>query len=300
MKPGGRGIPAKINLRLWLRHSALLGAGRLCPKTETKIRPHAPKQKEQIVKNEIALKNAASHPGRFASALSAILLLVITASSSSGQVLPPSSLPYGYSYQEWSVKWWQWSLGLSTNHMDLVGAPDICSGPARDVRFLAGVYGFGTNVVTRKVTIAPGTPLFFSILSFNADNTSCPLSTFTTNTAAQLATEAVEGWASALVTTCTIDGVAVEGMEEPTNSIYNVVSPAFSYTTAEKDNDLSIIEGEDCIPGGLTIYPAVADGIYLMLSPLKPGHHTITFAGVVGPLSAPSVDDEATYDIAVE
>ena len=42
----------------------------------------------------------------------------------------------------------------------------------------------------------------------------------------------------------------------------------------------------------MTIYPAVADGVYLMLSPLSPGKHTIHFVGVVGPGGAPFVNEE--------
>jgi hypothetical protein len=254
------------------------------------------------MRSQSTLKKIMRRPGRFGLALAALMLLGTAASSLAAPevVIPPSALPYGLSYEEWSAKWWQWSFGLSTNHMEVVGNPGICSGPASSVRFLGGAYGFGTNIVTRHVTIAPGTPLFFSVLSFGADNTACPITDFTSYTAEQLTAEAVGGWAAVDSTTCTIDGVSVDGMEEPTNSIYNVVAPAFSYTTAEKHNSLGIIEGEYCIPGGMTIYPAVADGVYLMLGPLKPGRHIIQLGGVAGPISAPFIDDEVTYIITVE
>ena len=91
------------------------------------------------MKNQLTLTNVIPRPGRFGPALAGLLLLGIAASSSSGQVLPPSSLPYGYSYEEWSAKWWQWNLGQYTNHLELVGDPGICRGPASRVRFLAGV-----------------------------------------------------------------------------------------------------------------------------------------------------------------
>ena len=52
--------------------------------------------------------------------------------------------------------------------------------------------------------------------------------------------------------------------------------------------------------GGVTIYPAVADGVYLMLSPLKSGKHTIHTVGVVGPLASPFVVEDVTYDITVD
>ena len=52
-------------------------------------------------------------------------------------------------------------------------------------------------------------------------------------------------------------------------------------------------------PGDFTIYPAVADGVYLMLAPLPPGKHTIHTVGVVGPVSAPFAKVDITSDITV-
>ena len=57
--------------------------------------------------------------------------------------------------------------------------------------------------------------------------------------------------------------------------------------------------GASCIPGDFTIYPAVGDGVYLMLAPLPPGKHTIHTVGVVGPASAPLVKVDITSDIRV-
>ena len=250
------------------------------------------------MKDQLILTKLIPRPVRFGSALAGLLLLGIAASSSSAQVLPPSSLPYGYSYQEWSAKWWQFYYGQSTDNMRPLGFSGICEGPASRVLFLNGAPA--TTTETNHVTILAGTPLFFAILAFAADNTSCPTNTFTTNSADVLADEAVAGWnGAATLTTCTIDGVAVPGLDNPTTTIYNVVSPPFSYTTAEKDNIVAVAEGEPCLPGGLTIYPAVADGVYLMLSPLSPGKHTIHSVGVAGPLSSPFLKLDITYDITV-
>jgi len=245
------------------------------------------------MKNQITPTNVILRPGRFGLALAGLLLLGIAASSSSGQVLPPSSLPYGYSYQEWSAKWWQWYAGQDTNHVELVGEPDICEGPASRVRFLNGAPGSVTK--TNHVIIPAGTPLFFTILSAEADNTGCPMTSFT---AAELAAQAAGNWSFVTATTCTIDGVAAAGLADPINTIYRVQAPPFSYTTAEKGNFLPELNGVTCIPGGTTIYPAVADGVYLMLSPLSPGKHSIHFVGEVGPGGAYLTQD-ITYDITV-
>lgn len=247
------------------------------------------------MKNQIALTNKVPRPSRFGRVLAGLALLVIAASSSSGQVLPPSSLPYGYSYEEWSAKWWQWNLGQSTNHTELVGEPGICSGPASRVRFLAGAPG--TTTETRRVTIAAETPLFFTILSVWVDNSGCP--TFTSFTADQLAAQAAGEWSAVTVTTCIIDGVPVTGLDNPASTAYLVQAPPFSYTTADNANVLAGIFGEPCIPGDMTIYPAVADGVYLMLAPLSPGKHSIHYVGVVGLVSAPFIRQDITYDITV-
>jgi hypothetical protein len=254
------------------------------------------------MKNQSTLINVIRRPCGCGSALAALLLLVAAALTSSGQVLPPSSLPYGYSYQEWSAKWWQYVMGQSTNHLEALGDPGICSGPASRVRFPGpnhpGPSG-GTAMVTNHITVPEGTPLFFSILSLWQDNGNCPISAFTTFTADQLAAFDEANWSYTTETSCTIDGVAVAGMDDPINTIYHVVSPPFSYTTAEHDNVLAGYFGASCIPGDFTIYPAVADGVYLMLAPLSPGKHTVHTVGVVGPLSAPFAKVDVTSEITV-
>ena len=235
--------------------------------------------------------------GRLGLALAGLMLPVVAASAAPAEVIPPSALPYGLSYEEWSAKWWQFYYGQSTNHMDLLGSPDICEGPASRVRFLNGAPA--TTSKTNHVTLFADTPLFFSILGIEADNTACPTTDFGTNSAEALAAAAVGAFSAATLTTCTVDGVAVPGLENPISTIYNVVSAPFSFTTAKEHNIVAVAEGEPCLPGELTVYPAVADGVYLMLSPLSPGKHTIHFVGVAGPLSSPFLKLDITYDISV-
>ena len=254
------------------------------------------------MKNEFVIANKMPVGGL---ALAALVLLTAATSSlaapAAPEVLPPSSLPYGYSYEEWSAKWWQWTLGQDTKHYQLVGDPGICSGPASRVRFPgpSTVGGDAIHVETNHITIAAGTPLFFAVFAVWQDNGNCPLSAFTTFTPDQLAGFVEQTWSATTETTCTIDGISIEGMEDPTNSVYNVVSPPFSYTTAEKDNVLAAVFGATCIPGDYTIYPAVADGLYVMVAPLKPGKHTIHSVAVIGPLDAPLAKSDRTEEITV-
>jgi hypothetical protein len=254
------------------------------------------------MKIPFTFKNVMPRSFRLGTAMASLLLLVTAASSASAQVLEPSSLPYGYSYEEWSAKYWQWTLGQSTNHYQKLGSADICSGPASRVRFPGPslIGGEAIHVVTNHITVEPGTPLFFPVFSFWLDNGNCPLSAFTTFTPDQLAAMDEAQWSATTETTCTIDGVAVAGMDDPTNSVFHVVSTPFSYTTAEKDNVITAAFGATCIPGDFTIYPAVADGVFVMLAPLKPGKHVIHTVGIVGPISAPLADSDVTIEVTVE
>jgi len=229
----------------------------------------------------------------------ALLLLGITATAALGQVISPKAHPYGHSYAEWSAKWWQWSLEQSTSHLEEIGKPkDIGDGPADKVRFLLGAYlTGGAAIETNQLTIPAGTPLFFQVLAVWDDNSGCP--NFTTFTADELAAQAAGLWTGVTLTSCIIDGKEVPGLDDPATTDYLVQAPPFGYTTAETDNVLAGLFGDTCIDGGTRIYPAVADGVYIMLSPLKPGKHTIHTVGKVGPLLSPYVDLDLTYEITV-
>ncbi len=204
------------------------------------------------MKNRFTLSGLMSRSARLGLALAGLMLPAIASLAAPAEVLPPSSLPYGFSYEEWSAKFWQWTLGQSTNHMKSLGEPDICSGPASRVRFLGPsiIGGEAIHIETNHITIPRGTPLFFPIFALWQDNGNCPLTAFTTFTADQLAAFDQASWSAVTETTCTIDGIAVEAMDDPTNSVYNVLSTPFSYTTAEKDNILAGELGATCIPGG--------------------------------------------------
>jgi hypothetical protein len=252
------------------------------------------------MKNQFTLATLISGSGRLGLALAGLMLPAIAASAAPAEVLPPSSPPYGLSYAEWSAKYWQWSLGQSTNHIELVGETGVCSGPGSRVRFLAAADipgAGGVTIKTNHVVIGPGTPLFLTVLGAYDDNTGCP--NFSSLTAAELADTNAANWTLVTETSCTIDGVAVPGLTDPATTEYLTISPPFSYTTAEKDNVLAGLFGEPCIPGGLTVYPAVAEGVYLMLSPFPPGRHTIHFVGQVTAGGNVVVDVDITYDITV-
>jgi len=240
---------------------------------------------------------------RTISALAALALLLtaaLPAWAGGGNVgnpgiLPPQSHAFGHTYGEWLAKWWQWSLAFPVNADPENGTADISAGQSGHVWFLPAPLGGGT--ATRTGTVPPGTALFVPVLTFEADNTGCP--TYTDYTAAQLAGLVQGGWSFATETSCSVDGVAVTGMDDPQTTPYFVQTPAFSYTVASHDNVLANYPGfvdESCIPDGTTVYPTVAGGVCVMIAPLPVGQHTIHIAGAV---PAFGLFYDVTFDITV-
>jgi hypothetical protein len=195
-------------------------------------------------------------------------------------IIPPvvPARPYGLTYAQWLTKWWQWSLAFPVNADPENNTADFSANQSGPVWFLPAPLGGGT--ATRTGTVPEGLALFVPVLTFEADNTDCP--TNTDYTVAQLAAEAQGGWNFVTETSCTVDGVAVTGMQDPTNSNYLVLTPPFSYTLASHDNVLANYPGfveETFFPNGTTVYPTVAEGVYVMIYPLSVGHHTVRITG---------------------
>ncbi len=226
--------------------------------------------------------------------------MVATAAQASGQgnvgnprILPPDSRPLGLSYAEWSVKWWQWVFALPADNSPILGTGECSAGQSGHVWFLAG--SFAPTTETCSCTIPPGTALFIPAYNAWADNTWCP--DWTTYTVDELI--GITQWymENAGAVSCTIDGRVVLGLDDAVGSPYRVGPQLFSYTLAQRDNivanGLGPLFGVDlsCIADGTTVFPAVEDGLYLMVAPLSAGKHTIrlTVAGFF----------DITYDITV-
>ena len=212
-------------------------------------------------------------------------------------IIPPvvETHPYGLTYAEWLAKWWQWSLAFPVSADPEYGTASLSAGQSGDVWFLPSPLGGGT--VTRTGTVPEGTALFVPVLTFEVDNTGCP--TYTDLTVAQLSAELQGGWSAVTATSCTIDGVAVTGVDDPTNSTYLIQTRPFSYTLAAHDNVLANYPGfvgETCIPNGTTVSPTLAEGICVMIRPLSVGTHTIHIGA-----SAPAygLTYDVTFDITV-
>jgi hypothetical protein len=206
------------------------------------------------------------------------------------RVTPPDSGQYA----ELSAQWWQWALSqpvtnnpATTNPLvDTTGAAAHNGQPEQgNVFFLAGLISFNAGLVAqaeRTITIPTGTRLFFPILNSEQDNVGVnpPLSV------AELRALAAFGVNSVTSLFATIDGVPSQDL-----TAYRAISPVFSYTLPPNNvagNSVNIVYA---ITGGAIDVtgvqkPAVADGFYLLLTPLTPGHHDLHFGGTTSTLDA--------------
>jgi len=206
-------------------------------------------------------------------------------------VVPPGSKAYGKTYSEWAAVWWQWTYsfpaGEDTNPVqDPTGA--LCHlGDMGPVHFLAGSFG---QTTVRHCTVRTGQALFFPIINTLWIN----LPEFGDDPWSDEQQEFASGFIAPFVDnafnlSCTVDGVAVGNLA----GYRTQTSDTGEYMITLPENNLV------GIPAG--VYgPSVDDGIYLMVSPLRPGLHTIQFTAASQGSFAGDFALDVTYHLTVE
>jgi hypothetical protein len=209
-------------------------------------------------------------------------------------VLPPNSVAYGKTYGAWSAAWWQYVVAQPVSSNPLFDATGAGCRKAQSGRvfFLVG----DASAPRDQCTVPAGKALFFPLV--NAFNVSTPsVEPPKTAQEAWAELESIFGPFSALH--ATVDGVAIANLN-PATTPYRVCAgpvarcsaPPFSmFLPAEN------IFGNPAIGEG-TYEPAVADGFYVMLAPLTPGPHTITFGGE-GLYAGGLISQDTTYNLVV-
>ncbi len=200
----------------------------------------------------------------------------------------PGIVPNGPKYEKLSALWWQWlfSIPAATNPGDDTTGANCAQSQGifgGNVWFLSGTSG---GSATRSCAIPPGQFLFFPIVTvvtgsgvFDCDPTS-PGSPGVPCDVATLRAIAASFADNPLLLEASIDGRPLQNLSD-----YRAQSPVFSITTPA-----------DSITGfSGTFTPQVADGYYLLVTPLSPGAHTIRFRGIFND----GFDSEVTYFLTV-
>jgi hypothetical protein len=209
--------------------------------------------------------------------------------------VPPQAHPHGLSLAEWSAVWWQQILAIP----DLPDAPNpvfdttgvSCGeGAHGHVWFLAGTAAAPLPLpeITRTCTIPTGTHILFPLLNTADDNNSCqpPLvdcSGFPTLEAC-LTEDAHTLLPPDPMLFAVVDGVPLKNLLD-----YVQTSKLFFFT-----GSTTLQHWDSCITG--SPQEAVAYGWWIMLEPLPPGDHTLSFGGSIG-VGAETIGVAVTYNL---
>jgi hypothetical protein len=241
-----------------------------------------------------------------AAVLASVVLLAAPAfaASTNPGVAPPDSRPHGASYGEWGAAWWQWvfsikvhdSAGNIVHPLIADGTVNCGLGQTRqNVWFLAGTIGGTAN---RICTVPTGTALFLSLLNIAGDN----VGTVPPATLEQLIQGAAGFVDNPIELHASISGGPFGQKGRAPGRLSNLATyraafAPFTYTLPASDNLYQYL-GVDA-PGmawpSTVVYPAVADGYWLMIEPLPPGIYVINFGGT----SSAGFRVDVTYTITV-
>ena len=176
-------------------------------------------------------------------------------------------------YRSLSAEWWQWALSIppSVNPLADTTGEKCMVGQHGPVWFLAGVFNSGGPTV-RTCSVPQGKALFFPIVnSVNID---------TPNVCGQGAHASVDdlrAGAADFIDGATKLSAEVDG--KPIRNLRRVKSKVFAVALPEDnlfDAPCSGAKTNPNVPAGV-FAPAVDDGYYVRLKPLKAGTHTVHF-----------------------
>lgn len=224
-------------------------------------------------------------------AISALLALTVAlpmAFAQAGQEAKASG-----NVAELSVAWWQWALSKPADDNPMIGedpkySKEQCDGtPVSPTQgkwwFLAGTFG-GSDAVERTCTMPAETQLFFPAVNVVAFP-------FVAGETRQNQRQLAEQFIREVVTARDFSmSVTVDGKEVESDRIVRALSPVFSFTMPQ-NNVFGIPAGE--------YDDASSNGLWVTLSPLPPGKHTIHFEMSATTKNFGLVSQDNTYNLTV-
>ena len=231
-------------------------------------------------------------------------------------IAPPGTHPFGRTYGEWAIAWWQWALATSASVNPLLdprsSACDIGVQPAH-VRFIGGNFGGGAGdpPVERHCTVPAGTALFFPVLNGVWASTPTPKHGCDVAGDPWYGTRPGDpGYRVFLDTvykpagidpknpkgslTLTVDKEPIHGIEQR-----YLISRVFFHAVLAKYNIFDAILKADCFDS-INLSPDVTFGYYIFLAPLPPGRHTLRWkADATLPILG-KLHQDVTYHITVQ
>lgn len=180
------------------------------------------------------------------------------------QFFTADSHPYGLTYGQWTVKWWQWFLSTpkAVNPvLDESGKFASVNQPRKDVWFLAGKVGNeDKNIPNRFCMMPSGRSILFPVINCEVNSLEFP-----ELTTEQDLVEHVKRDENTIITKeCAIDGRPIP--------VQRVKSDPTIFKVKINEDNVYDLKG-----GGITL--ASGDGYWVFLKPLSLGNHFISFRG---------------------
>ncbi|RZJ10076.1 MAG: hypothetical protein EOP39_09680 [Rubrivivax sp.] len=206
-------------------------------------------------------------PFAFAALLAALLPAMQAAAQQAPPLIPPAQVVAGASQEEWSKRWWRWALSFDDEESPVADRDGrFCAeGQSGPVWFLAGTYG--TARTTRTCRVPAGKTLFFPLV----------------NNVAYEPDDADESCAS-------LKQRAARLTPAPDALLLEVNGKRFKGLAAHRQvtrRCFKIVEDDETLAAG--------NGFYVAMGPLKKGHYTLNFGGIL-----PSLSQAVTYTLDVE
>lgn len=230
-------------------------------------------------------------------ALSFVASLVIPAmAQDTPKVLDRDSVAYGRTYSEWSAAWEQWATSIPVSTHPLFDKGDCKVGQSGPVWFLGGKFcatedttcGF-TNVV-RTCTVPGDKALYIAVVNSEDSALEDPARPQVADLRAYVA-----GVIDMAEVSITVDGSPIPDVKQE----FRVQSPAFSFTLPDNNIFKALYAPGPRVPKFYkgTYFPAVDDGVYVMLPPLSAGTHVVRIEGLFPEWS---FGFDVTYNLTVE
>jgi hypothetical protein len=215
---------------------------------------------------------------------------VIATNNNNPGIAPMQSKPHGHSYSEWQTIWWQWALEqpASVNPVTDSNGEFCSTGQKGAVWFLAGTFGDPPSV-KRTCTVPTGQAFFFPVIDFAyfAFLNDPP----ETRTPAFIRSQVD---CEVLSATVEIDGVRVTDAKQ-----YFLGSEKSLLFDVQLPEDNVFGATLDTIPE-LLLSPSATSGLFLFLSPLPPGKHTLHWEASESCLLYGDFAQNITYELTVK
>jgi hypothetical protein len=168
--------------------------------------------------------------------------------------------PYGLSYGQWTVRWWQWAVSSPFEVNPIVDdtGKNGSTNQTGPVWFLAGTLG-ENKLPIRRCVIPFGKGLLFPVINYETNQLEEPKLT----TEKAMVKHVVDDINDIIRKVAIIDGINI-----PTYRIQS--SPKVFCLNVSNDNWLGIVPGK---------IKTAADGYWVFLKPLDIGRHEIFFHG---------------------